>query len=153
MKETKAIKDFVDMMEEGFERFSNQYLTIPDNYNRGYFNCITDIIEKPEYRVLKAMMKNPDVKAYSEEVSNFCSYGGYPQPEVNKPTYKLSDMWKVWHLNIPHNYGEVLQSVFLTRDLAIGFAEHINGTTASYPALAITKADATEFTEGEGLNN
>lgn len=69
-----------------------------------------------------------------------------PKPKV----YKLSEMWKVWMEDI-HTGEIVCGNVYLkTREQAIHYADKWGAN--DYYILAITRGDATEFYEAEGLD-
>jgi len=73
--------------------------------------------------------------------------------EPEKKQYKLSEMWKVWFRH-EITYGvdvEHLNCMFaLSKTGAQVIAEQMEYNDNSIP-VAITRADATEFYEGEGL--
>jgi len=66
-------------------------------------------------------------------------------PEEKKPekqTYKLSEMWIAWEDEGDNRISQ--SSAFTVLQSAQTYAKHVD-------ALALTRADATEFYEGEGL--
>lgn len=90
-------------------------------------------LEKPKKRTLPSSYKRMvDLYKKSQE----------PSPEAK--VYKLSEMWKVWF--IPHmRPAKICQAEYYkTKEEALV-------ETKEYNRLAITPADATEFFEGQGL--
>lgn len=76
------------------------------------------------------------------------------EKEEPKKTYKLSEMWKVWHFPIcgDLNFIPVRSDDFRNKEEAEHFASHWSEKRDGI-VLAITRADATEFYEGEGLSD
>ncbi len=71
----------------------------------------------------------------------------------SKKTYKISEMWRVWYRPLPlhaTNIGFVSElsfKIFHLEKQANAWSQN----AGLVKILAITRADATEFYEGEGL--
>lgn len=67
-----------------------------------------------------------------------------------KKVYKLSDMWVIWFRNEGFVHEPIEKSkLYECKCEALNFV-NLNDDSSIFP-IAITKADATEFYEGEGL--
>ena len=65
-------------------------------------------------------------------------------PKKEEKIYKLSEMWRLWYWGVgPH--GSCIKCDFYPE------LKQAKAQSTGYNAVAITRADATEFTEGEGL--
>ena len=69
-----------------------------------------------------------------------------------KKVYKLSEMWVCWHRNKNFYYDPIEKSkLYKSKSEVLNWANTV-GPDSYLVLLAITKADATEFVEGEGLD-
>ena len=113
--------------------------------------AIASIEERPDF--LKAQEDKPE--ECNHPIMWRCEHceEDKPEPKTEKQ-YKLSEMWKVWYVG-GLMYGDAID--YLDSHIVFGkgdaeqLAFHIE-LNDDGDVVAITRADATEFTEGEGLD-